>query len=174
MSGRETARLILRAYEPDDLEYLFKIQNDRAAMPLAFYAGDINECRNYHETHAKQRAVVGFAPWVVLLKSNSQIVGWGGLQIDPFDPGWDIEVGYFLHPAHRRQGLASELVQTSLTHGFDDLAMEEIGAFARPANTPSIGVLEKAGFRFVRYEPKLERNRYVIRSSEWRGARPKI
>ncbi len=45
--------------------------------------------------------------------------------------------------------------------------MEEIGAFARPANLPSIGVLEKAGFRFVRYEPQLERNRYVITSHEW-------
>jgi ribosomal-protein-alanine N-acetyltransferase len=174
MSGRETARLILRAYEPDDLEHLFRIQNDREAMPLAFYAINIDECRNYHETHAAQRGIVGFAPWVVLLKSNSQIVGWGGLQIDPFDPGWGIEVGYFFHPAHRRQGLASELVQASLAHGFNDLAMDEIGAFARPANTPSIGVLEKAGFRFVRYEPKLERNRYVISSSEWRGARPKI
>jgi len=172
MSERETARLILRAYEADDLEHLFRMQNDRAAMPLAFFAGDIAECRNYHETHAAQRVIVGFAPWVVLLKSNSQVVGWGGLQIDPFDPGWGIEVGYFFHPAHRRQGLASELVQASLAHGFEDLGMDEIGAFARPANTPSIGVLEKAGFRLVRYEPRLERNRYAITSREWRGKKP--
>jgi ribosomal-protein-alanine N-acetyltransferase len=174
MSGRETARLILRDFEADDLEHLFRIQNDREAMPLAFYVGDINECRNYHETHARQRSIVGFAPWVAVLKATSEIVGWGGLQIDPFDPGWGIEVGYFFHPAHRRQGLASELVLASLAHGFDDLAMDEIGAFARPANVPSIGVLEKAGFRFVRYEPKLERNRYVISASDWRRGGPKL
>ena len=174
MSERETTRLILRAYEPADLEALFKIQNNREAMPLAFFVSDIDECRNYHETHAAQRAAVGFAPWVVRLKTTAQIVGWGGLQIDPFDPGWGIEVGYFLHPAHRRQGLASELVQASLAHGFNDLAMDEIGAFARPANAPSIGVLEKAGFRFIGYEPKLERNRYAISSSEWRRIRQTV
>jgi ribosomal-protein-alanine N-acetyltransferase len=99
--------------------------------------------------------------------TTSQVVGWGGLQIDPFDPGWGVEVGYFFHPVHRRQGLASELVQASLAHGFDNLAIDEIYAYARPANTPSIGVIEKAGFRFVRYEPKLERNRYVITPVEW-------
>ena len=66
----------------------------------------------------------------------------------------------------------SEIVQASLAHGFDDLAMDEIGAFARPANAPSIGALEKAGFRFVRHEPKLERNRYVIRSREWLARKP--
>lgn len=167
MSERETARLILRPYEAADFEHLFKIQNDRDAMPLAFFADDIDQCRNYHETHARQRGVVGFAPWVARLKTTSQIVGWGGMQIDPFDPGWGIEVGYFFHPAHRRQGLASELVQASLAHGFNDLALEEIGAYARPANVASIGVLTKAGFRFVRYEPKLERNRYYITSRGW-------
>jgi len=72
--------------------------------------------------------------------------------------------------APRRQGLASELVRASLAHGFDDLAMEEIYAYARPANAPSIGVLEKAGFRLVGYEPKLERNRYIVTSREWRRA----
>ena len=137
-------------------------------MPLAFFANDLDECRTFHEMHAAQRAIVGFAPWVVRLKATSQIVGWGGLLIDPFEPGWSIEVAYFFDVAHRRQGLASELVQASLMHGFDDLAMDEIGAFARPANTPSIGVLEKAGFHFVRYEPKLERNRYLINAREWR------
>jgi ribosomal-protein-alanine N-acetyltransferase len=172
----ETERLILRDFEADDLEALFRIQNDLAAMPLAFFASDIDQCRNYHETHAKQRGIVGFAPWVAVLKATAEIVGWGGLQIDPFDPGWGIEVGYFFHPAHRRQGLASELVQASLAHGFEDLTMDEIGAFARPANVPSIGVLEKAGFRFVRYEPKLERNRYVISAAEWRrsGRKPNL
>ena len=167
MTSRETSRLSLRAYEPDDLQALFRIQNNREAMPFAFYANDLEECRVFHEAHAKQRAVVGFAPWVARLKATAQIVGWGGLLIDPFEPGWNIEVAYFFDVAHRRQGLASELVHASLAHGFEDLAMEEIGAFARPANTPSIGVLEKAGFRFVRYEPKLERNRYAITSREW-------
>lgn len=126
----ETPRLILRAYEASDLDALFRIQNDREAMPLAFFESDLEKCRHFHETHAAQRAINGFAPWVVVLKASAQIIGWGGLHIDPFDPGWGIEVGYFLDRAHRRQGLASELVQATLAHGFKDLGMEEIGAYA--------------------------------------------
>ena len=164
----ETQRLILRAYQPNDLEALFRIQNDREAMPLAFFEDDLDRCRNFHETHAARRAINGFAPWVVILKATAQIIGWGGLQIDPFDSGWGIEVGYFLDKQHRRQGLASELVQASLAHGFNDLGMKEIGAYARPANLTSIGILTKARFRFLRYEPKLERNRYVISAREWK------
>jgi len=137
-------------------------------MTLAFFEDDLEKCRHFHETHAAQRAINGFAPWVVELKATSQIIGWGGLHIDPFDPGWGIEVGYFLDHAHRRQGLASELVAASLAHGFNDFGMEEIGAYARPANVASIGVLTKSGFRLVLYEPKLERNRYVISAREWK------
>ena len=42
------------------------------------------------------------------------------------------------------------------------LALPEVGAFARPENAASIRVLEKAGFRLLRFEARLERNHYTI------------
>jgi RimJ/RimL family protein N-acetyltransferase len=41
-------------------------------------------------------------------------------------------------------------------------------AFARPDNQASLRVLAKCGFRFIRYEPTLQRNRYEVGRQEWR------
>ena len=95
-------------------------------------------------------------------RGESRIVGWGGLNVDPHDHGWGVEVSYFLDPACWGRGFATELVRASLDHAFGALALPEVGAFARPDNAASIRVLEKAGFAFVRFEPRLERNHYAI------------
>jgi RimJ/RimL family protein N-acetyltransferase len=87
-------------------------------------------------------------------------VGWGGLCVDPFDPGWGIEVLYFFDPACWGRGYATELVAASLRHAFRDLELPQVGAFATSDNLASIRVLEKSGFRFVDFVPALARNRY--------------
>jgi RimJ/RimL family protein N-acetyltransferase len=99
------------------------------------------------------------------LRDDERVVGWGGLGVDPFDPGWGPEVSYFFHPAHWGRGLATELVRASLEHGFGALTLRAIGAFARPENAASIRVLEKCGFRLLGWEPALERNHYEVAPS---------
>ena len=108
------------------------------------------------------RGTLGFAPWVVRTARDGQVVGWGGLSIDPEEPEWGLEVGYAFSPVAWGQGYATELVQFSLAHAFEVLAAEEVHAFARPKNEPSIRVLHRSGFRLLRYEPSLERNHYLV------------
>jgi RimJ/RimL family protein N-acetyltransferase len=102
----------------------------------------------------------------VLIKSKQQIIGWGGLNIDPFEPGWGTEVAYFLHPDYWQQGIATELVKASLEYGFKQLRLDAIGAFVHPNNIPSIRVLEKCGFVLLGHEPKLNRDHYEIRGDD--------
>ena len=78
------------------------------------------------------------------------MVGWGGLNRDPKAPQWGVEVAYFFDPSYWGRGLASELVQESLSHAFRDLGLDRVGAFVRPENHASIRVLVKAGFGRVR------------------------
>jgi ribosomal-protein-alanine N-acetyltransferase len=159
----ETARLTLRALEADDIGPLYDIQSDRDAMRLTYVAPSRDECARRLEAHEALRARLGFAPWVIVLRSEARVIGWGGLGADPFAPGWGVEVSYFLDPAHWGRGFATEVVRASLEHGFARLALPAIGAFARPENAASIRVLEKCGFTFLRYEPALARNHYEIR-----------
>jgi RimJ/RimL family protein N-acetyltransferase len=159
----ETARLVLRSLRDEDVGPLYEIQGDRDAMRFTWAAPSEAECGRRLRAHERTREAHGFAPWVVALREDGRVVGWGGLGVDPFAPGWGPEVSYFFHPAHWGRGLATEVVRASVAHGFDALSLPTIGAFARPDNVASIRVLEKCGFRLLGWEPALARNHYEIR-----------
>jgi len=97
------------------------------------------------------------------------VIGWGGLNIDPNAPGWGTEVSYFIHPAYQGRGFATDVVQCSLRHGFKDIGLREIGAFTMRENQASARVLEKCDFKFLQYEPALDRNHYQLRMEDWTG-----
>jgi [ribosomal protein S5]-alanine N-acetyltransferase len=164
----ETARLTLRSFREEDVDPLFEIQGNAAAMRYTHAAATRQDCADWHRAFAAQVRVLGFAPWTVVLRADARVIGWGGLGVDPFDPGWGVEVMYYFHPAYWGHGYATELVQAALQHGFGAIALDAIGAFVRPANRASSRVLEKCGFMLSGYEPRLERNRYEIERSAWR------
>jgi [ribosomal protein S5]-alanine N-acetyltransferase len=156
----QTSRLILRPLCEDDIPSLFAIQSNGDAMRFTYTAPSLDECTRRLRAYEDSRARHGFAPWVVIDRSASLVVGWGGLNVDPFDPGWGIEISYFFHPAFWGRGYATELVLTSLSHAFEASSISQVSAFAMPNNVGSVRVLEKCGFNFLRYEPRLERNHY--------------
>jgi len=167
MTELHTARLILRAFRDSDIDPLYEIQGNRDYMKFTHWAESRAACETWLRQYADSYRTNGFAPWTMVQRSDNRVIGWGGLNIDPNDPGWGPEVSYFIHPAYQGQGFATELVQYSLQHGFKDRGLNQIGAFAMPSNQASNRVLEKCGFKFLRYEPSLNRNHYVLRTDDW-------
>src|SRR5262249_28637235 len=110
------------------------------------------ECADWLRAYAALESTLGYAPWTAVLRDEARVIGWGGLSVDPFDPGWGIEVSYFFHPAYWGRGYATELVRAAVRHGFDTLSLDAIGAFVRPANTASARVRDKCGFALIGYE----------------------
>lgn len=170
MAVLRTARLSLREFSESDVDPLYEIQGDRHHMRFTFWAASRAACEAWLRRYESARAVNGFAPWTVVHRAENRVIGWGGLNIDPSDPGWGTEVSYFIHPAYAGRGFATEVVRMSLEHGFEDLGLPAIGAFARPDNRASTRVLEKCGFKQLRYEPSLQRNHYEVRREEWANA----
>ena len=166
----ETSRLTLRPFRDEDVDALFEIQGNREAMRYTHAASSREDCARWHRAYAALESTLGFAPWTLVLRAEGRVIGWGGLNVDPFEPGWGIELSYYLHPMHWGQGYATELVRATLQHAFATLELEAVGAFVRPANVASTRVLEKCGMTLEGYEPRLERNRYEIQRSAWRGA----
>lgn len=161
----ESARLALRPFQEEDVDPLFAIMGNREAMQHTYIAPSREACAHRLRTYAQLESTEGFAPWTVLLRSEAKVIGWGGLNIDPFDSGWGIEISYCFDPCYWGKGYATELVRAAVQHGFDTLALPQIGAFAHPHNVASIRVLEKCGFVSVRYVPQLDRNYYMIERS---------
>src|SRR5689334_24525553 len=95
----ETARLVLRAFREADVDPLYAIQGDRDAMRHTHAAQSRADCARWLGAYAALESSLGYAPWTAVLRAEDRVIGWGGLNIDPFAPGWGVEVSYFFHPA---------------------------------------------------------------------------
>lgn len=167
MSELQTRHLALREFRDSDVDPLYEIQGNRSYMKFTFCAESRAACETWLRRYADTKRVNGFAPWTLAHRSDERVIGWGGLSIDPIAPEWGPEVSYFIHPAYQGRGFATELVHCALQHGFNDLRMWQIGAFAMPENEASIKVLTKCGFKLLRYEPALRRNHYDLQAGDW-------
>lgn len=155
----ETERLLLCRPRLADAPALFRFLGDPDAMRFTQVRTSLRECRRHIAAHERRRAKVGSAPWIVLAKADLAILGYGGLYEDPFDPGWGLEVGYFLSPRAWGHGYATELTQASLRLA-KDLNAGLVRAFAHPENLASQRVLEKSGFVFERFVTEMHRRLY--------------
>ena len=158
----KTRRLELAAFEPADVSALFSFMGNEAAMQHTYVAPTVEHCLARLSAYEAMRGILGFAPWVVRTHRSEQVVGWGGLSIDPEEPDWGLEVSYAFAPSVWGQGYATELVRAALSFAFGNLSASEVHAFAKPENVPSVRVLEKSGFTLLRYEPRIERNHFVV------------
>lgn len=75
-------------------------------------------------------------------------VGTIGFKGAPRSDG-SVELGYSVLPEHRRKGLASEAVAALVERAFDVPEVTRVLAETLPALLPSIGVLERNGFRLI-------------------------
>jgi len=155
-----TERLLLRPTKPSDVPALFAFLGDAQAMRHTTHVATLRACRRHVAGHEWQRRRLGYAPWTIRNRADGAIIGWGGLFEDPFDPGWGVELGYWFAPSAWGRGYASELAAASVAEARDRLHLPELRAFAKPDNTGSCRVLEKAGFIVERYVPELKRNLY--------------
>ncbi len=153
----ETERLLLRPPESGDIPLLFDFLGDADAMRFTQTRSSIDDCRHYVEVHEAQRETVGCAPWTIVGKAESEIVGFGGLYADPFEPGWGVEVGYFFKPASWGRGYATELTRACLDLARRERKWPTIWAFAHAGNSASARVLEKAGFNRRRFVHAMNR-----------------
>jgi ribosomal-protein-alanine N-acetyltransferase len=154
---RRTANLVLRRPRLTDAPALFEFFGDREAMRYTYASPTTRHVRRRLAAHEWQRRTDGFGPWTVEQADSGRIVGWGGLYVDPFDPGWGPEVAYFLHPDVWGRGYAGELVAASTDDADARLSLPELFSFAMPENGASCRVLERAGFHVVRYLPDMQR-----------------
>ncbi len=118
------------------------------------------ECRRRVVTHEWRRRRDGIAPWTIRTRDERLIVGWGGLYIDPFEPGWGLEIGYYFLRDAWGCGYATELVAACIALADRTLVPEELQAFAHPDNAASCRVLLKSGFVALRLVPELDRVLY--------------
>jgi len=160
----ETVRLRLSRPLLSEAPQLLSFLGDAEAMRHTVAIADLRACRRHIAGHECQRRRLGYGPWTVRTKADGRIVGFGGVYDDPFDPGWGVEVGYRFAPFAWGSGYASELTRFCLSLAHEQLELPLVRAFAHPDNAASRRVLEKAGFRELRFIPGMNRYLYEHRA----------
>ncbi|WP_417845877.1 GNAT family N-acetyltransferase [Thalassospira povalilytica] len=145
-----------------DIGDLFVFLGDVAAMRFTHCDQSLEDCQTRLLAFEARRNQDGFAPWVVRQRETDRIIGWGGLYIDPFDPDWGPEIGYFLHPDHHGRGFGRELAETAIAFARARTSCRMLGAFAHPDNHPSAKLLSRLGFVQIGFVASMNRNRFRL------------
>jgi RimJ/RimL family protein N-acetyltransferase len=145
----ETDRLFLRELCPADAAPLFEMYRNPHVMrfmgPPPPSAAD--EARNIrlHVENCYRR--LNYGVWAVIEKATGRLVGRAGLlRFDsPSEP--QVEISYLLGRPHWGRGYATEAGAAVVRYAFGTLRLGELVAFIQAANSPSVRVAERLGFR---------------------------
>ena len=96
-------------------------------------------------------ADAGSAGWLgyyvtATVDGKPMLAGTAGFKGRPDENG-EVEIGYSIIPEMHRQGIATEAIKLLIGHAFADPDVRRIKAETLPRLIPSIGVLEKCGFK---------------------------
>ena len=143
-------QVILRAMEPEDLDFLYQIENDTTLWPHGIsnvpYSRDalrqfIQKSQN--DIYADRQLRL-----MVVLKESREVIGC----IDLFD--YNVrhsraEIGLVIAGPFQHRGLGHEALALLLRYAFSFLRLHQVYAYVVSKNTPAIHLFEHIGFERV-------------------------
>lgn len=143
----ETERLLLRPWRDDDREPFAALNADPEVMeffpaPLVREESDalVTRIRGHFDEH-------GYGLWALEVRNSGRFAGFTGLLQQTFPAHFTpaVEVGWRLDRRAWGRGYASEAARAAITHGFDEVGLDEIVSMTAIANTRSRRVMERIG-----------------------------
>lgn len=169
-----TERLWLRPFTQADLQPFVAMRRDPEIARYQSWS-DFTEADGYVLILDMQQLQPGMlGEWyqfaVVLGDSNTFI---GDCALYTGEDGCCGEIGYTFARAYQRKGYATEAVTAVLDYAFDTLQLQQITATVDGRNTPSIKLLQRLGFRYVKQEAiwfkgeRVVENDYQLAKENW-------
>ncbi|MFL9838025.1 GNAT family N-acetyltransferase [Flavobacterium sp. ST-75] len=150
---KETQRLLFRELELTDAEAMFEMDSD---PDVHLYLGNnpvknIDEVKFVIENLQWQYKTFGMGRMAVVLKETNEFIGWAGFKRERNVNGHEVfcDLGYRFLKKHWGKGYAGESAKAFVEHGFNEMKLEKINAYADAAHTASRKVLEKAGLQYI-------------------------
>ena len=115
----------------------------RLAEPDHFSAETRLEDPEYYAAYVRsQYPLFGYGLWGLFRKNSGQLTGIAGFSAPP-DDGSDLELGYHIAEAFRRQGYGLAACRAALAYAAEELGAERITLRIRRENRPSLCFSEK-------------------------------
>jgi RimJ/RimL family protein N-acetyltransferase len=146
----ETPRLLLRHFEPDDLQSLYALYRDpeiRRYFPdgtrtLAETKEELDWFLNGHPHHPE------LGLWATVEEASGAFIGRCGLLPWTIDGRPEVELAYLIDKARWGEGLASEACGGIIQYAKSVLELRRLIALIMPGNAGSAAVARKVGMRF--------------------------
>lgn len=158
-------RVVFHYPRDDDAELVCALREDPSVMRYLGGPLDAEAARRTFEGDLEHWERHGYGRYVVLDAATGGFVGFCGLQLFEGVP----DLGYLLAPRWWGQGLATEIAEASLRHGFEELETPLVRAFTQVMNFASQRVLSKVGLRYLGERVLWDvRNRcYAMTATDW-------
>jgi ribosomal-protein-alanine N-acetyltransferase len=143
----ESQRLSFRKINSKDFNFLFRYHSDpinTQYLPSGTPYTKIH-VENYLNNRIEHWKKHLFGTFMILLKSNSRVVGYCGLEF--IEDKEFIDIRYGIIREIWGKGIAKEAAQTCIDYGFNDLNLDTIFGAVVHDNIPSLIILEKIGMK---------------------------
>lgn len=145
-AGRRPCAVRLRAMEPEDLDMLYRIENDRELwdmgatnVPYSRYA--------LHEYMASSTGDIYADRQVRLVIENEAGETVGLADLTNFDPKHlRAEIGLVIEKARRRRGYASAAIVQLHRYARETLRLHQVYAVISAANTSTLSIFRRHGY----------------------------
>ncbi len=146
----ETRRLRLRPFQASDATIVYPWMTDHEVQRYLPNGPDttLEQVEARVARYMANQAQHGYSRWLIFDRASDEAIGDAGMLYMPATQ--ETELGYRFIKARWGRGLATEVAQAWLTLAFGPLALPAVIAFAHPENIPSIRVMQKCGFTYLR------------------------
>lgn len=149
--------ILLRFLKSQDAPIILELQNDKINQQYLHRSGMLSLDEAYLFIKARNEGIAEnkWLYWGICKKGSEDIVGticlWSFSESK-----LKAEIGYELLPAFQGQGIMTKALKAVLKLGFSSLQLASIEACTNRNNLPSIRLLKKNNFSFVRQLDKKE------------------
>jgi len=159
----ETEHLLIRHFEPGDLDALFALYSDaeiRRYIPEGMLTvEETREELEYYLQGHPDHPELGL--WATVHKENGRFIGRCGLLPWTIDGRAEVEVAYLIDKGYWGQGLGTEAAQGILDYGFEKLKLPRLICLIEAENLASIRVAQKIGMTFEK-EGKDDKGAFLL------------
>lgn len=141
----QTPRLIIRDYNNDDLEALFRILSDPITMSFWPKPFSREDTRSWLLRSIDLYQEYGFGRRAVILEQTDELIGDCGIMSATVDEMEVEDIGWIIASSHWRQGYGTEAAMVMRDYAFKRLNVDTLYANMPWNHYASIRVAEKIG-----------------------------
>lgn len=147
----ERDRIILRELKLTDVDGFYEFEDADTEEVLCSFVKESKEASKMHLKAYVQNMypLYDYGIWAVELKNTKELIGLCGLGQTEIKGEYFTDLGYYICPKWRNQGIAGECVEIVLDYAKNYLEFPCIYAIIKEENRISKGILRKFGFQFT-------------------------